>query len=391
MSLIQKELKEVSTTVKSLSNDIANLQKNTAGIPDMNTQLTQLQTSLNNLQTDNVKANEALKETNTRVEILEEENVMLRHNLADLQSKIRRETNLDEKQLEEKVEKHIRRQNDKCSLLIEGVPESQNEDVKKIAQQIAFDAKVQLHTTEYTEAYRLGKFNAKEKRPRSIKITLTSRSQRNLIYRNRLTIKLNPACSQIWINECLDELQKRNRAEIRAVVDLATSLGKEARAVAETAIISGIRYDHPVLHTLPKNLSLERAFTREIDNRLYFNSEHSVLSSFFPIDIEYNNKTYKNLEQGYQHTRAEQAKNMEVAQAIMANPDPRNCKAQGRKIENNEDWNGLRDEVMQKMIDIKAKNPRVREFLLSTDDKTLIEATGDSYWACGATFRSKKV
>ena len=46
---------------------------------------------------------------------------------------------------------------------------------------------------------------------------------------------------------------------------------------------------------------------------------------------------------------------------------------------------------MQKMIDIKAKNPRVREFLLSTDDKTLIEATGDSYWACGATFRSKKV
>ena len=58
---------------------------------------------------------------------------------------------------------------------------------------------------------------------------------------------------------------------------------------------------------------------------------------------------------------------MEVAQATMANPDPRNCKAQGRKIENNDDWNGLRDEVMQKMIDIKAKNPRVKEFLLSTD------------------------
>ena len=71
-----------------------------------------------------MKANEALKETNTRVKVLEEENVMLRHNLADLQSKIQRETNLDEKQLEEKVEKHIRRQNDKCNLFIEGVPES---------------------------------------------------------------------------------------------------------------------------------------------------------------------------------------------------------------------------------------------------------------------------
>ena len=32
-----------------------------------------------------------------------------------------------------------------------------------------------------------------------------------------------------------------------------------------------------------------------------------------------------------------------------------------------------------------------RDFLLSTGEKELIEATGDSYWAYGATFFSKKV
>ena len=40
------------------------------------------------------------------------------------------------------------------------------------------------------------------------------------------------------------------------IVDLAISKGREARTVAETAIISGIKYDHHTLHTLPPDLSL---------------------------------------------------------------------------------------------------------------------------------------
>ena len=96
-----------------------------------------------------------------------------------------------------------------------------------------------------------------------------------------------------------------------AAVDLVVFKGREARAVAETAIISGICYNHHSLHTLPKEFSLERAFTREIDNRFYFNSEHGILSSLFPVKIEYNGKNYKNLKQGYQYTRAEQATSYE--------------------------------------------------------------------------------
>ena len=48
-------------------------------------------------------------------------------------------------------------------------------------QQIAFDARVNLHENKIIEAYRLGKYSAKERRPRTIKITLASRTQRNLL------------------------------------------------------------------------------------------------------------------------------------------------------------------------------------------------------------------
>ena len=120
---MRDELKQLSTTVKALSDDLTNLMANTARIFGMNTQLTQLQNTINNLQIDNVKASDALKESTTRFKALEEENVLLRHSLDDLQTKIKRETNLDEKQLEQKIEKHIQCQNDKSCLLIEGVPE----------------------------------------------------------------------------------------------------------------------------------------------------------------------------------------------------------------------------------------------------------------------------
>ena len=55
---------------------------------------------------------------------------------------------------------------------------------------------------------------------------------------------------------------------MKAVVTLAQSLGKEARAVAEVAIIQGIRYDHHAFHTLPTDLNLGKAFNRELNGKL---------------------------------------------------------------------------------------------------------------------------
>ena len=53
-------------------------------------------------------------------------------------------------------------------------------------------------------------------------------------------------------------------------------------------------------------------------------------------------------------------------------------------------WNNDKDQTMEDLVTIKAKNPKVRALLLSPGKKELIEATGDTYWACGATFCYKK-
>ena len=388
---LKTDIDTMTTSVKGLTEDLNKLKKNTDAIPNIRSQLKQIQEDVTSLKNENTTTKIQINKANQRLKALEEENVELKSSLDSLKSKIRRETNIEERSLEDKITKHMQRQQDKNSLIIEGVPESLQENLNKIVQEIAYDTGIQVHDKEITEVYRLGKFNKKDKRPRSIKFTLTTRSQRNNIYRNRMSIKQNPACADIWINECLDEEQKRKRAEVKAVVHLAQSLNKEARAVADIAIIQGIRYDHHSFHTLPIDLTLEKAFDRELHGNLYFNSEHSPLSSFHPAVIEYKEQSYVHIEQGFQHQKAVEMKNEAIAQKILKTTDPRECKALGKLVTTNDHWNDNQDEVMEDLVNLKVQIPNIREFLIKTGDRNLVESTGDTYWGCGASFGSTRV
>ena len=173
--------------------------------------------------------------------------------------------------------------------MFEGINENTQLDIKTIIKQISFDAGVQLQEQDIAEAYRIGKRQNKGGKPRLIKATFTSKDTRNTIYANSENIKKNEACHHVWINECLDADQRKARAETRAIVDLAKTLGKEAKAVADMAIISGIKYSHKSFPTLPPQITLEKAFTRQLNGKLYFNLEHSPFSSFHPTPITYGN------------------------------------------------------------------------------------------------------
>ena len=43
----------------------------------------------------------------------------------------------------------------------------------------------------------------------------------------------------------------------------------------------------------------------------------------------------------------------------------------------------MQDHVMEKLDEIKAEDSQVKEFVLKTDERKLVDATGDTNWACG--------
>ena len=46
---------------------------------------------------------------------------------------------------------------------------------------------------------------------------------------------------------------------------------------------------------------------------------------------------------------------------------------------------------MEELVEKKAQVPKIKEFLMKTRNLDLVKATGDSYWGCGASFRSTRV
>ena len=136
---------------------------------------------------------------------------------------------------------------------------------------------------------------------------------------------------------------------------------------------------------------VEKAFTRELNGHIYFNSEHSPLSSFYPAEINYGNEKYCHNEQAYQHQRAVTVGNVDIAKQIKVETDPRKCKSLGHQLPNSQTWDNKKEEVMKDLIQIKAQIPEIKDKLSKTGELSLVECTADSYWACGASFRSQKV
>ena len=80
-----------------------------------------------------------------------------------------------------------------------------------------------------------------------------------------------------------------------------------------------------------------------------------------------------------------------MAAEIKQTTDPRRCKFLSRMIPASPNWDNKKDEVMGDLVQIKVQDPSIKLKLQQTGDLDLVECTSDSYWACGASFRSKKV
>ena len=157
------------------------------------------------------------------------------------------------------------------------------------------------------------------------------------------------------------------------------------------AIISGIKYSKKSFPTLPTNIKLEKAFTRPLNGKLYFNSEYSPFSSFHPTPITYRNEKYANNEQACQHQRAVTAGSLDIASEIKQTSDPRRCKFLSRMIPISPEWDNKKDEIMGDLVQVKVQDPSIKLKLQQTGDLELVECTSDSYWACGASYRAKKI
>ena len=316
----------------------------------------------------------------TTVKNLEAENQKLRSTLT---------TGGETHNLADQIQQHIARNDQKYQVIIEGVPENRAEDPTLTARQLCTDAGVNIPITDIDSAYRLGKFNDKASLPRTILVTFTKKANRDAVYRNRLNIKQNPLCKNIWINENLDQQQRKERAILRTVVDFAKDQGREARMVGDQVIISGLKYSFASLDNLPEQIRLEKVFTRTDEHFVYFQSEFSPHSSFAKVKFTYKNNQHTSAEQAFCFQKATGNNMPDLAKTVLTIDDPRKCKALVANIKTTEQWQDQEKVEMAQIVTAKYQVPEFRKKMIETGNRRFVECTRDKKWGADATLRSK--
>lgn len=110
-----------------------------------------------------------------------------------------------------------------------------------------------------------------------------------------------------------------------------------------------------------------------------FDGEFAFLSNFFPSPITFDGITFPTVENWFQAWKTEVPAEF---RAIATAETPGRAKRLGRKCMLREDWEEVKEQVMEDGLRLKFADPELRKMLISTHPHELIEGTTwhDNEW-----------
>lgn len=113
----------------------------------------------------------------------------------------------------------------------------------------------------------------------------------------------------------------------------------------------------------------------------------SCFSQWFPCNFEENGVAYSTAEHYMMAEKARLFGDQEILEEILKTGNPQQVKSLGRKIKNfdHQTWDNHKYEIVKNGNFLKfSQNSEFREFLLSTEDKVIVEASPyDTIWGIG--------
>jgi ribA/ribD-fused uncharacterized protein len=109
-----------------------------------------------------------------------------------------------------------------------------------------------------------------------------------------------------------------------------------------------------------------------------FDGEYRFLSNFWPVEIEFEGIQFSSVEGAYQAAKTlDPMVRLEIA-VLPANK----AKRAGKKLKIRSDWEAIKIPVMEILVRKKFQNPELKDKLLATGERPLIEGNwwGDTFW-----------
>jgi ribA/ribD-fused uncharacterized protein len=120
-----------------------------------------------------------------------------------------------------------------------------------------------------------------------------------------------------------------------------------------------------------------------------FQAQYRFLSNFWPAPVVYQEVEYPTVEHAYQAAKSLcLVKRLEISKM----KTPGDAKRAGKYVELRQDWDQVKDEIMENLVRLKFQIPSLSVLLLQTGNAELIEGNtwGDTYWGrCNGVGKNK--
>lgn len=383
LETINDDVKDLKSTVTNLKEELSSVQQGMSEIKVTTSDMgNRLESELKDIKGVLASTKDELHVNKRKLAVTEQ---MLAASRSALNSLARRFTQMENKE-------RLR------NIIIDGMHETDGEDMRKIVLDIADRICPGKVTQEsFNAIYRLGKKvlpngRTNNKKTRSIMVIFKDVRTRNEFYFARTKLKAMDQLRGIYLNDDVTPETKRARDDYRSVATIARNAGALVRVHDDGLVLDGTKYRLFEPETLPKEFSLAKAKTMETTNGVFFHSENSFLSNFFPSPIWADGHAFPTAEHRYQSQKCKMSGDENAMHRVMAAPTPLEAKRIADAIMETAEWRSKREEVMNRTIEEKFdQNRELAKQLLQTGKMKLFEATSNNFFGIGATLHSREV
>ena len=298
----------------------------------------------------------------------------------------------------------------KDNLIIRGIDEQKNETEQLCVDAVKMFFKEQLKLDEgaisamkFVRCHRIGLTNNDNRTSsRNIIVRFMDFKDRKAVFSAGFGLKNNKKYS---VFEDYPGKIGYRRRKMYPIYSHAKKIdGLNVSLKADRLIVNNTTYTVDNINALPDNIHPHNLCTVSDDTAFVSGgilSEYGFLSNYVPCKMEYDNETYSNLEQAYQHIRAKHFRDQKLSTKLLATKDPSEAKRLSHQVrcpvgvdykQQMAGWNTCKKEVMMKLLRIKfAPGSELATRLQATGTKKIAESGLDSFWSCGMRFTDRDI
>ena len=306
------------------------------------------------------------------------------------------------------------------SLIIDGIVEFPNENLKALSLHFINEMGVKLVPDDIVNVFRLEKPDRSRARPRPVKLVLKDALIRDQIYHFKTRLRKSKLFSTFKLSLDQEKDVRVRQGILKRAANTARAMGLEVFSSPNQIRIDGVEYDsmnvdkippiylpdeNPTIPLEPLNVRRLTIFEkcRKIAENaikigtsmqktslgLGFFSAGCFLSNFYKCTVNHKGIAYKSVKHGDQGTKAKICHAPGIHACILSVDSPALAKIYAKEIFVTDEWERIKLDIMRELLFCKYRQNRDMYFkLLNTRPHNLLECTLDDYWGTGCRLLS---